>query len=128
MITDRDAQILQHIVNYCGQIETTIRVLGKDKKRFCEHFIYQNAISMPLLHIGELAHHLSGAFTDEHRMIPWRQIVDMRNLFAHGYHTMEAKEIWDTAVLDIPELNEFCRSVLENNQIPVPSAQEIKQA
>lgn len=125
MIADRDAQILQHIVNYCDQIDTTIGFWGKDEQLFCENFIYQNAISMPMLSIGELAHHLSKDFTDAHRKIPWRQIVDMRNLFAHGYHTMEARAIWDTAVSDVPLLNEFCRFVLEKEHIPIPQAKEI---
>ncbi|MBO4853457.1 MAG: DUF86 domain-containing protein [Schwartzia sp.] len=127
MIADRDAQILQHIVNYCDQIDKTIGFWGKNEKLFGGNFIYQNAISMPLLSIGELANHLSKEFTDAHRKIPWREIVDMRNLFAHGYHTMEPQTIWDTAVSDVPQLNEFCRSVLEKENIPIPSAKEISE-
>ena len=67
----------------------------------------QKAVMMSLLNIGELANHLPAEFTMAHPEIPWRLMVGMRNLAAHGYHTMNRRIIWDTATTSIPELSDF---------------------
>ena len=50
----KDEQILQHIIKYCNQIDTTVKELNVTKNKFEENFIFQNALSMPILQIGEL--------------------------------------------------------------------------
>ena len=83
-LKDTDAQILQHIVNYCNEVEVTIISFGADDKKFLKNFIYRNAVSMPILQIGELVNHLSADFKSLHPEISWRAIVGKRNHFAHG--------------------------------------------
>ena len=39
----------------------------------------------------------------------------MRNMFAHDYGSMDIDRIWDTVVMDIPELENYCEEAL--NQI-----------
>ena len=101
---DRDAQILRHIVHYCDEIAATIEMFGDDKQAFIDNFVYRNAVSMPILQIGELSNHLSDAFIKNHAEMPWRSIIGMRNRFAHGYQIMDISEIWHTATRDIPAL------------------------
>jgi uncharacterized protein with HEPN domain len=44
--------------------------------------------------IGELVHYLSNNFKNETaKTVPWQNIVNMRNRFAHGYWKMEFKII-----------------------------------
>lgn len=118
-LKDTDAQILQHIVNYCNEIEITIETFGADENKFSDNFIYKNALSMPILQIGELVKHLSPNFTDNYPEISWRAIVGMRNHFAHGYQVMNFSEVWATAVDDIPTLKIFCEKVLKENNFEV---------
>ena len=54
-VNDRDGQILQHIVIYCDEVNNTIKRFGNDKRSFETDYIYRNAVSMPILQIGELA-------------------------------------------------------------------------
>ncbi len=112
-LSESDVQILRHIANYCKEIIDTIKVFGNDENTFCESFIYRNAVSMPILQIGELANHLSEEFIAEHNEIPWRAIVGMRNRFAHGYQVMDVSEIWHTATQDILMLEKYCTRILE---------------
>ena len=121
-INEKDAQILQHIVNYCQQITLTVDFWGNEPRSFLTNFIYQNAIAMPLLQVGELSHHLSQEFTNAHKNIPWRAIIDMRNYFAHGYNLMDPTMIWHTATADVPVLATFCQTILRENHFPVPRA------
>ena len=118
-INDRDIQILQHILNYCIEVEVTIKTFGEDENKFLNDFIYRNAISMPILQIGELVNHLSKDFTNLYVEMSWRDIVGMRNHFAHGYQVVDFSEVWETAIKDIPELKDFCESVLKENDIDV---------
>jgi len=63
---DRNISILEHIVDYCGQIEETILRFGNSYQAFCEDKIYRNAAAMCVLQIGELAGKLTDAFRAEH--------------------------------------------------------------
>ena len=70
---ERDLQVLLHIAYHCRVIEETIRQFGKDKERFDNSIIYRNAVSMPLMQIGELVKHLSARFKETHPEIPWKK-------------------------------------------------------
>jgi uncharacterized protein with HEPN domain len=72
----------------------------------------QKAVIMSLLNIGELANHLPEEYREANPEIPWRRMIGMRNLAAHGYHTMSLNIIWETAQVFIPELLVFLRSQL----------------
>ncbi|MDR2368375.1 MAG: DUF86 domain-containing protein [Deltaproteobacteria bacterium] len=52
-------------------------------------------------------------------VIPWRDIISMRNKFVHGYLDMDLRLIWETVVRDIPVLHKFCVEKLKNLQPPV---------
>ncbi len=68
---------------------------------------------MNLLQIGELAGKFSDGFTERCQSeIDWRAIRGMRNLFAHAYGTMDIDRIWDSAIVDVPKLKEYCLNEL----------------
>lgn len=69
----RDQDILAHILRYCDQIETAHGDFGHNRERFNQSTTYQNAVSMCILQIGELAGHLSDAFKAAHAAIPWHK-------------------------------------------------------
>ena len=74
----------------------------------------RKAVTMSLLNIGELASHLPVEFTSAHPELPWRDMVNMRNLAAHGYHVMNLDVIWDTVEVSLPELQAFLQEQLTN--------------
>lgn len=113
-LNDSDRQILHHIIRYCDEVLETVDTFGADEQIFLNSFIYRNAVSMPILQIGELANHLSDNFTHTYSEMPWRAIVGMRNRFAHGYQVMDVNEIWHTASNDIPALKQYCCKILDN--------------
>lgn len=65
-LSDTDRQILQHIIRYCDEVLATVEMFGDDKQEFLQNFIYRNAVSMPILQVGELANHLSADFIKAH--------------------------------------------------------------
>lgn len=108
-----DFQRLAHILDYCIEIEKTIRRYGNDFAVFDCDADYQRSISFCILQIGELSGKLSVEYRQATaRRIQWGPIKGMRNLVAHSYGTMSRSIIWETAVTDIPVLKEFCEEQL----------------
>ena len=104
-----DLQRIQHILDYCNEIEKTIRRYGESFEFFDQDADYQRSIAFSILQIGEL----SGGLSEEYRKatsdrIQWGPMKGMRNLVAHSYGSMNRRIIWETAVMDIPVLKRFC--------------------
>ena len=108
--SERDYSILSHIIRYCDQIDETIRRMGNDGHTFSSDTVYQNAVALCLLPIGELAGHLSEAYRDTHPAMPWRQIKALRNIIAHNYGAVDAETAWEIVQDDIPALRQFCEN------------------
>ncbi len=54
--------------------------------------------------IGEAARRLSASFKEAHPEIPWRSIVDQRNVLVHAYDEIADERIWRLTVTSIPLL------------------------
>ena len=111
---DRDANVLEHIVHYCKQIEKTIDRFGNSYDIFAADPIYRNAAALCILQIGELVGKLTDEFRAAHPAIPWRQIKAMRNIVAHSYGTVDPETTWEIIADDIPTLKQYCLHILHN--------------
>ena len=116
MPVSRDQERIEHVLRYCGQLETAHRDFGCSKERFYESTTYQNAVCMCILQIGELIGKLSDAFRSAHPEIPWHKIRGMRNFVAHEYGKLDLEIVWFTATKSIPELKRFCEGFLQQNK------------
>ena len=113
---NKDSQIIRHILKYCEKIEGTVCRFGADFTVFIADSDYRDSIAMNPLQIGELAGKLSPDYARSSAQ-NWRAIKNMRNMFAHDYGSMEIDRIWDTVIIDIPELKGFCRDELQKKCI-----------
>ena len=115
---DRDKSILLHIIQHCEKIQKALARFGDDFETFQNDDVLRDAVSMNLEQIGELAKRFSTEFLTATRPeMNWRAISGMRNLFAHDYGAMDIERIWETAVNDIPELLDYCKSKLDSGII-----------
>jgi uncharacterized protein with HEPN domain len=62
----------------------------------------QTAVERSIEVIGEAARHLSEEFKQQHPDIPWREIVQQRNVIAHGYFFLEHDRLWHVATVEVP--------------------------
>lgn len=62
--------------------------------------------------IGEAANRVSEDVRARHPEVPWRAIIDLRNLLAHGYDYVLLDRVWQVVVADLPPLEEQVRSIL----------------
>lgn len=112
MLNLKDRQILEHIYRYCSEIELALTAFHYSYEEFLANPVFINACSMPMMQIGELAKKFSPHFLEQHKYIPWKQIKGMRDIFAHNYHSMNKKMIWETATKEIPAFKENIASIL----------------
>ena len=126
-VSEKDTQILQHIVKHCDRILDTIAYFGEDRSFFIDNHIYQGNVSINLQAIGEIARHLSDAFLAKAKEIPWKQIKGQRNIFAHGYDSaVNFSKVWDMVIEDVPPLREFCTSILQENNYEIIRVKSLK--
>ena len=78
---------------------------GNDEKRA--------AVERQLFVIGEAAARMAPEWKDARPAVPWRQIVGLRNLLAHGYWVIDAEELWDVARNKVPEFLAALRPELD---------------
>ncbi|WP_133968479.1 DUF86 domain-containing protein [Eubacterium limosum] len=115
-IKNRNIDIIDHILNYCYQIGETRQRFGNNFDNFQADKIYQNAVCMCILQIGELSKYLTDDFKNLYSEIPWKQIRGIRNIFAHDYGSIDVLTIWNTINYNIPELKDFCENILAQNK------------
>lgn len=71
----RDFNLLRHIARYCDDAIDAARQAGSEAV-FVESRLYQHAVAMCVLEIGELSKHLSEDFLRTHAEMPWRHLPD----------------------------------------------------
>ena len=89
--------------------------MGDDGTVFASDTVYQNAVALCLLQIGELAGRLSEGYREAHPSMPWRQIRALRNIIAHNYGAVDAETAWEIVKDDIPDLRRFCENEIKGH-------------
>lgn len=117
-MSPKDKLILQKIIRYCDDIASILEQIGFQFSRYENEVVYQYALSMCLLQIGELVNHLSGELLDGHPQIPWRYARAMRNLYAHDYDSARLDIVWATLTDDIPAFRGQLESLLTEEAEP----------
>ena len=65
--------------------------------------------------VGEAANRVPVDFQEQYPQLPWRKVVGMRNLLAHGYDIIEYEIIHDTIRDSLPSLIVLLESILKNS-------------
>lgn len=79
-------------------------VAGKTRQEFDADRQCQDAVVRRLEIIGEAATHVSPAARAALPMVPWRQMMGMRNRMIHQYNQIDLDVVWDTVANDLPPL------------------------
>ena len=112
----RDRQVLEHITEYCADIEASVSLFGNSFDRFCATRAFQYTVAFCILQIAELASKLSTELRSASESeMNWRQIRGMRNIVVHDYGAVDPEVVWGVVVKDVPKLKAFCSRMLETN-------------
>jgi uncharacterized protein with HEPN domain len=109
---NKDADALKIIIRYCDKIQAAYTRFGALYDIFRNDDDYQSSCAMYIFQIGELSAHLSANLKSQYTNIPWREIVGMRNVFAHDYGSINLGKLWETITNDISPLRSDCLCIL----------------
>ena len=76
---------------------------GVSFERFEANDEKRAAVERQLFILGEAAARLPDDWKQRRPTVPWRKIVGLRNILAHGYWVIDAEELWDVATQKVPE-------------------------
>ncbi len=99
---ERNESIRLKMLDEIADIETFSK--GRRAADLTADKMWQKAVVMSLINIGEL----SKAFTDDYLaampQIPWKAIRGFRNIAAHQYGIIDFEDVYKTVTEDIPSL------------------------
>lgn len=103
MRSERDNHAyLRHMLDSIQKMEEYTKTHSQED--FIENDWDQDAVVRNLEIIGEAANNLSESFRQKYSDIPWRKIIDLRNVIAHDYADIDLSIIWNIMTSYIPEL------------------------
>ena len=98
----RDIDRLRHIEECINHVMDFLK--GKTFEEMTADVMCYHAVVYNIMVIGEAANLLTKDFREEHPEVPWRDIVDMRNVLVHGYFTTSPLFIWESYTNDLGPL------------------------
>lgn len=98
----RDKSRLEDIVAYSDNVTKLIE--GFTPETFEADMRTYYAVMKNVEIVGEAAYMLTKEFKDAHPETMWPVVEGMRHILVHGYASINANTLFDTAVNGIPEL------------------------
>ena len=106
---ERNEQIRQKILSEIADIEAFSR--QREAAALRADRMYQKAIIMSLINIGELSKSFTEDYLATMPQIPWKAIRGFRNIAAHQYEIIDFDDVQKTIKDDIPILRKALESV-----------------
>lgn len=105
-MSQKDRYAIKKMIRYCDEITAILHRIDHQYDVFVNDSVYQYALTMCLLQIGELVNHCSDQLITAHPEVAWKHARAMRNMYAHDYDSAKPSIVWQTLNDDIPELKD----------------------
>jgi len=106
-----DRLYLIHISECIERIESYIG--GKEKQKFLDSTLIQDAIIRNLQTLAESTQRLSDAAKESMSGIDWFKIAGFRNVLVHDYLGVDIERVWNILEKDLPALKIAVKKTLE---------------
>jgi len=107
----RDRLFLEHIGHCIARVEEYI---SDGREVFMSSQLIQDAVVRNLQTLAESTQRISQQLKTDHPSIDWRNISGFRNVVVHNYLGIDANQIWEIVVHDLPELKEQVELILRD--------------
>ena len=101
-MNEKDKIRIRHILDAIAEIEDYTQGLTEEK--FIQHRLVHNATVRQFEIIGEAANAISSECMNAYPEIPWRILVDFRNVLIHQYFGVNFKQVFKVIQEELPEL------------------------
>ena len=99
-----DVALLWDMRRGAGEAISFVNGLSFDS--FAFEPVIVRAVERTLEVVGEAAGRVSPEFRESHAEIPWRELIDRRDLLAHEYADISVLSLWETVQDELPRLIE----------------------
>jgi uncharacterized protein with HEPN domain len=106
----RDRQRLHDIIEALAWVTAAAR--GRTEDQFSGDETLRYAIARQLAVVGEAAARLNSELTRKYPLVPWADIVGLRNILVHEYFGVHWPLVWQTVTDDVPLLLEGVTEIL----------------
>jgi uncharacterized protein with HEPN domain len=89
----------------------------ESKTDFLDNQMVQDAIIMRLQEVGENLVHIrdkTPGFYQANASADWSKIIGLRNIISHGYHSIDAEQIWEVLVEHLPPFADTIAGLINN--------------
>jgi len=104
-----DPFLLADILDAIHEIQETTPSQRED---FFANKLVQSHVLRHIQIIGEAVSRLSNELKAQNAHLPWHAIAGMRHAIVHDYFEIDWNEVFDTAIRDIPPLQQQIRDIL----------------
>lgn len=101
-LSEKDRGLMLDIRKHA--LEAKALVAGLNEAAYLKQSVVKRAAERIIEIIGEACRQVSQEGRESFPQIPFSSIVSMRHLLAHGYNSVDHKEIWVVLKKSIPEL------------------------
>lgn len=111
MSTHRAPAHLADMLGFAQELQSLVAGLS------CSEFVNQRvlcpAVEKLFINLGEAAVRL-GADNAHYPEIPWRRIIGLRNIIAHGYEQVAHEILYQTIVQELPNVSASLHHALQS--------------
>ena len=114
-MSDRNLQNIFDIAEAAEKIKTYTSGINNADQFFSQSLVF-DAVMMNFVIIGESVSRLSDDFINIYPEINWYKIKGLRNIIAHDYFGIDAEEIWQIIMNDIPVLVNDLKAIIDESR------------
>ena len=110
-MSTKDENSLKAILEAITKIQRFIKE-HSDQDSFYKDDKAFDAVMMNFIVIGEMVLRISSSIKKANPQIDWNRIKGFRNLVAHDYFGVDAEEVWQIILNDLPVLKKEIENIL----------------
>jgi uncharacterized protein with HEPN domain len=96
-----------YLAHMIESAERVFRYTSGGRQAFFESDLIQDGVIRNFEVMGEAAKEMPEEYRLAHADIPWRRIMDFRNVLIHGYKRVDLEAVWHTIEHDLPGVAEL---------------------
>ena len=121
---DRQAMVerLQDVLEALERVPLRFETIGSPEDFLADEIgrEHLDSICMVLMAVGEAFRQIdkktNGEWLARYSQIPWRDVIGVRNVIAHGYFDIDAEQVFDICQKDVPKLIATVREMIGDLQ------------
>ena len=102
MTLDRTPAHLADMLQFVQELRALVAPLSAAE--FAQHRVLCLAVEKLFINLGEAAYRVDTSRAQQMPDIPWRKVIGLRNILAHGYEQVAHEILFKTIADDLPAL------------------------